>query len=260
MGIAGTQLVFGGNDVRATDQQLRRQTGPQLSQNRRFIEGCLGGQRAGISAYQQCQGVQLRGASLLKLRQQRLSLVQQGLDLCEIQLRGRADFDAAPENAIGLLAGGHGLPCDRHAFVDLAQAKIAVCHLGDQRQMDGLASRVGSQPSLQGGVFQVADPTPQIQFPGGQTHLGPVLAAHLRSARHVQVARDPRASTLGAHAHGRKTIRALNAECGAGFLDAQRGQAQVAVVLQRSLDEALQQGVGEVRLPGKLSRVGAVGA
>ena len=182
------------------------------------------------------------------------------MDLSEVQLRGRADFNAAPENAIGLLAGRDGLTGDSHAFVYLAQAKITVGHLGDQRQVDGLAGRVGSQPALQGGVFQVADPAPQIQLPGAQTHLGPIFAAHLRPARHVQIARDAGASTLGTHAHGRKSIRALNAECGAGFLDTQRGQAQIAVVLQRGLDEALQQRVREVGLPGKFSRVGTLGA
>ncbi len=67
VGIASAQLVFGGNDVRTTDQQFRRQTGPKFGQHRCFIEGCLGGQRARIGTYQQCQRVQLRGACLLKL-------------------------------------------------------------------------------------------------------------------------------------------------------------------------------------------------
>jgi len=38
------------------------------------------------------------------------------------------------------------------------------------------------------------------------------------------------------------------------------GQAQIAVVLQRCLDEALQQGIREVRLPGKFSRMSTLGA
>ena len=73
VGIAGTQLVFGGNDVRATDQQLRGQAGPEFGQHRCFIEGCLGGQRARIGTY--AVPAQLRGACCSGLA--RLSLVQQ---------------------------------------------------------------------------------------------------------------------------------------------------------------------------------------
>ena len=242
VGIAGTQLVFGGNDVRATDQQLRRQTGPQLSQNRRFIEGCLGGQRAGISAYQQCQGVQLRGASLLKLRQQRLSLVQQGLDLCEIQLRGRADFDAAPENAIGTPRGW-----SRFA---VRSPRVRRSRAGQDSRLPPGRSAPNGRPGeprrkpakfagrrLPGCGSDPTDPVPRWSNPPRPGTRRPPAIGPTCSGR-----QGPRASTLGAHAHGRKTIRALNAECGAGFLDAQRGHAQVAVVFQRSLDEALQQG------------------
>ena len=64
VGIAGTQLVFGGNDVRATDQQLkadRPAVQPEPSFHRRVPWWAAGR----IGAYQQCQGVRLRGASLL---------------------------------------------------------------------------------------------------------------------------------------------------------------------------------------------------
>ena len=59
------------------------------------------------------------------------------------------------------------------------------------------------------------------------------------------------AATTGTQAQARELIGALDLECGPGFLGPERGDAQVAVVAQRRLDQALQQRIGEVVAPGR---------
>ena len=249
--MGATQLMLGGDEVWATDQQVRRQPWLQRRQHRVLVERRAGWECAGIGADQLGQCVVLAGARAFELGQQRLRLGQQGLHLGQVQPGGRADFLAALEDAVGLRARIHGAARDRHALVQFTQPQVAIGDLDDQRQFDRLTAGIGGQPLLQCRILQVAYAAPQVQFPTAQADFGAVFAADHGLPIVVEIARHPRARALHAQAQARELIGALDLECGPGFLGPERGDAQVAVVAQRRLDQALQQRIGEVVAPGR---------
>ena len=71
-------------------------------------------------------------ALLLNLDDQRIRLRDQGLHLRQLQPRGRADIEAAREDAQGLTLAGRAPLRQAQAFIQLTQAKVSIGHLCDQ--------------------------------------------------------------------------------------------------------------------------------
>ena len=198
--------------------------------------------------------MQLGGPLLLQLQLQALRRGQQGLHLGQFQLRDRADLVAAGEDALRLLPGFHRTPCPRQAFIQFAQADVAVGYLRHQGQFGRQVARFGGQPLLQCRLLEVAHPPPQVQLPAAQAHFGAVLGTHGRHAGGVEVAGYPCPRTLCGQAQVRELVGALDPERRACLVAAQGGDAQVAVVGQGGLHQLLQQRIGEVAAPGRQRR------
>lgn len=86
----------------------------------------------GWAAQQQVQSMSLLVALLLNLDDQRIRLRDQGLHLRQLQPRGRADIEAAREDAQGLTLAGRAPLRQAQAFIQLTQAKVSIGHLCDQ--------------------------------------------------------------------------------------------------------------------------------
>src|SRR5690606_11863011 len=98
--------------------------------------------------------------------------------------------------------------------------------------------------------LKAAHAAPEIKLPTAQADFCLVLATDLLAARGAKIGRHARSSPLAADTDYREALAALDAERRTGLFDPQNGRAQVAVVGQRGFDQALQNGVGEIRAPG----------
>lgn len=171
------------------------------------------------------------------------------MHLGEIQPRCGANLHAPLEDAQAFLAAGDGLVRQQQALLQLTQRQFTLGDLRDQTQRDSAPGRIGGQVVFQGCVVQAAHAPPEIDFPAGQSHASLVLAAQQGLACQVQVGRHARAVQAGLGTQGGQHVGALDAIGGPRLLHAQRGGAQVAVVLQRLRNQGLQARVGEIVAP-----------
>ena len=241
------ELVLGRHDARALHQQVGGQACAQ-----RWQVHCIEtrvGRWIHRGADQQRQGVGLLSAGLLQLGAQCLGLREQRLHLGKVQPRCGPDVHAPLKYAQAFLAAGDGLVRQQQALLQLTQRQFTLGDLCDQTQRDGAPGRIAGQVVLQGRVVQAAHAPPEVDFPAGQAQAHLVLAAQQGLACQVQVARHARAVHAGLGAEGGQQVGALDAIGGPCLLHAQRGDAQVAVVLQRLRNQGLQARVGEIVAP-----------
>lgn len=249
VGVGGTQLVFGGDDVGPIGQQVRRQPGRQVAHDAVVVQAGARQRLRQWLAGQQFQRMGLRGAGLFQVGAKRARLLPERLDLGQVQLRDRAHLVAPAEDAQRLLARGDGCARQRQPLIQFAQRQVAVGHLRDQAQRGGFGGGVRGQVVFQRGVLEAAHAAPEVQFPGRHAHADLVLAGHLRLAGEVQVAGRAAAAAVRLRADRGELVGALDAVEGPRFLDPQQRRAQVAVVRQGVADQALQHGIGEVAAP-----------
>jgi hypothetical protein len=125
VGVGGDQLLLGGTDVGATDQELRRQARGDVDRELPFVEGQrrrqVGGQRL---ADQQLQGVLVERALPRRLRERGAGALEQRLGLPVVELGRRAVVEAQLGEPVRFLAGRERLPGDGELLLVGEQGEV----------------------------------------------------------------------------------------------------------------------------------------
>ena len=178
--LRGCQLVLGGDDVRALCQQGGGQAGSYRAQLQLAIQQAGARCQVHWTTGQQGQRMTVALTRLLQLLQQGLCLRQQRAHLGQLQQRAGTHLVAARIDAVRFLARADRLPCNLDTLVILALQQPGVRYFGHQADAQGALGGIGGQVVLQGGIAQVADAAPEIDFPAGHAQADAVAAGDHR--------------------------------------------------------------------------------
>ena len=242
VGVGGEQLALGGANVGAPLEQVRRQAGRNVDRDlldaERQRRRQVGRQRL---ADEQLQGVLVEGALAQRLGERRLRAFELRLGLAVVELRARAGVEAQLVDAGRLLARRQRLARDAQLLFVGKQRQVGVGDRRDEADLDRLAGLCGREVLRQRCIAQVVDAAEQVELVAGD---GEADCVHRRDA-----VADRRARRRPTDADRWKLVGAADLVDRARLLDVEDGDAQVAVVGERELDQALQARVGEEALP-----------
>ena len=204
--------------------------------------GSGGGRSAGSGwPTSSCKRVLVERALAQRLGERRLRAFELRLGLAVVELRGRAVVEAQLGDAGRLLARRQRLARDAQLLVVGEQRQVGVGDRRDEADLDRLAGLGGREVLRQRRLAQVVDAAEQVELVAGD---GEADRVHRRDA-----VADRRARRRRADADRRQLVGAADLVDRSRLLDVEDGDAQVAVVGERELDQALQARVGEEALP-----------
>ena len=248
------QALLGLQDIGPAQQQIGRQAGRQLRQHGLPVERQPGRQvlRHGGSQQQFQAVVRQLARAYTRLHVGfgggRLAFGLRHIEAAALAgrmqaLRDRQRLAPVLQGRLRQLQLGDGQPL----------FQVGVGHGGDQGQLRRAPALLAGQVTGEGGVGQRTQPSEQVDLEGAHGHAGRKLALHR--------VRRPLGHTLahaaGTGADGGQARAVLDLVLGAHGLHVQRRHAQVAVVGQRQLDQALQARVGQHPAPAQVGRIGA---
>ncbi len=269
LALAGDQLLLGGADVGAAQHQVGRQAGRHLGEGRQ-LGGRLHGRR-GLRqvarrlgrgdgdhgrqqafrdrlADQQRQQVDVLRAQALLLGARGLRAGRQRFGQPHVERRRGAVVKAQLGQAQRLVARA------QRAFGQGQQLGVGLelqpgaGHAGDQADLRRFAGFLGRQVLRQCHVFQRGDAAEKVQLPRRHTNAYAVERRHAWAvAAGIRV--GCRARAAGRATHSGELIRTADLVLRACLLNVLHRHAQVAVVLQRQLDDFAQLRVVHELLP-----------
>ncbi len=252
IGICCFQAVFGGQNIRS----LLQQTGRGSNRNGCKVHLCQGGRQIQATgqagAQQQGQGIAVLMYLTLVLGGADAGTFQRGPTLRQFHVGGGTEFELLLRQLIAFLLGIECGLAQRQQLLIGHQGQISGCHRGHQGDLGAALGFDLSQIGFQSLIFQALYPSEQIQLVGSDPHLGTVLGTDLLCAGTVQVARGLLATATGANRQRWQLGRTLDTVLRLVALYIQGCQPQIAVVLQRAADQALQRGIAELLLPAEV--------
>ncbi len=252
VGIGGLEQVLGFLDVRATLEDVRRQAGRYFGQLVGIELQWLGQVGGNAGAQQHGQAVDVLGDQALVLRVLDPGAFHGGTRLADVQCRGYADFVAATGEVVAFLVGLERFFGQLEQRLVGLPGVVGIGHAGHQADLRGATRLLAGQVGFQGLLGQAAHAAEQVQLIGADAQGGRVLAGDARFARLRHVRRYALAAAAAGGRNRREQVGALDAVLSAVGVDVQSGNAQVAVVYQRGLDQLLQCRVVEELAPALL--------
>ena len=214
----------------------------------------------GLRAQQDRQQVFLRGDGLLELRDCRARLLRLRADLRQLRHRDHAGLVAQLEDAQRALEVARGGLRDLQLPVQRAQHDVAGSDAGHQRQHHAaLALLAGIDLGLRG-LGLAAHAAEQVGLPArAQRHVVErEVRAQRRRHRRKALGAGARARGVGAVADLRIELRAGGGQRTDELVHPGGGDAQVAVVAQRGLDQLVQHWVAELLPPLQVGYIGGL--
>ncbi|MNQ26505.1 hypothetical protein D3C85_397440 [compost metagenome] len=150
---------------------------------------------------------------------------------------------------MALRVGLEGFLAQREQLAVGLQGQPGVGHAGHQADLRGALRLRGGEVLLHGRLVQAAQAAEQVQLPGADAEAGAVFAIGFGLAGTRQVGRQTLAGAAGIGVDLREQLGALDAVQRLVGLDVERGHAQVAIVVQRLLDQPLQRRIAEEAAP-----------
>ncbi|MDT4853780.1 hypothetical protein FQZ97_880580 [compost metagenome] len=241
--------MLGFENVRAPLQQVRRQPGRHLAEQL-GVERLTGGQiRRQAAAQEQGEAVAVLRDQALVLRQLDPGAFDRGARLAQVERRRHADLAAAQGQLVALLVGAEGVFGQLQQGLIGLPGQVGIGDTGDQADLRGAPRLFAGQVDFQRLLAEAAHATEQVQLIGADTEGRRVLAADPGASGLFDVRRQALPAAAAIRAERRQQVGALDAVLRAVGLDIQDGDAQIAVIHQRGLDQLLQGRVAEVVAP-----------
>ena len=120
--------------------------------------------------------------------------------------------------------------------------------LGHERDLHAFQRFLGGEIFFQRFLFQASHPAKKIHLVG-RAHIETIRREHAASVELGDSARESLTNDARGALNTGKKFRALNAILSARLFDAQRGNSQIAIILQRQADQTLQSWIIEEIAP-----------
>ncbi len=251
-GVDRAQLILGLKNIRALLKQIGGQPDRQRCQLGTFetvTRWQLGRQALPQQQRQRIAVLRYQASVLLDVHPR---TVDGAARLTQLQRRSDPDVETALGQTKTLFIGLERIASDLQQSLIGLQRQPGIGDTGDQTDLGAALCGLAGEELFQRLVAQTAQTTEQVQLPG-HAEGGAVLAADGRLATHVQIARSAAARPRTVGTHRRQQIGTLDAVQRAIGVDIQRRHAQVAVVLQRYLDQLLQRRVAKEFAPAQFA-------
>ena len=254
-GVGRTQRPFGLLDVRTVEEHFARHPfGQSHLEGRSEFDARRQELFGNRSAHEELQRVAVHGDGALIRGDRSAGGGHRRAGLLVVELAHGAEAEALLDEAEAFFLAGERFTLQLQLFDVGAVREPRHGDLADERALGGTAGVVGGQIVLQSLLVEVAHAPEEVDFVTRHRKLRRVLVARTRASRRGKRFGRVLRRILRGGGHGREEFRALHAVKGAGALDVERRNAQVAVVFQTEVDHLFEAFVHDEVLPDRKGR------
>ena len=242
--MGAAQLMFGSPYIRPAYQQIGRHAGRQVrghqavGQRHGLIQQA-GQVRSQWLPQEQHQGIAITRSLPGVHRQVCLCAAQRHLGAAQVDLAGASGFDQLRGQIERALLCVQCFLSQAQQFLVGPQCQIGVRHFGDQAQLGRRTSFIKRQIGRQSLFAQVANASPQINFPGHNAR-NLVAAVYRGVCGRAEVCRHSPGRAIRTRSKMGQQLGTLYTILRPGGFHVQRRLAQIAVVGQGNGDQLLQ--------------------